>query len=357
MRMLLRAVVILSLLAGTAAWADQVTLTNGDRLTGRIVELDAETLRFQSELLGEVRIPRQAIASLASDQELAVTLPDGQVAVGTVAAQDNQAEVRTDAEKSTIAFDDMKAARTPANQAKYERWLHPRWFENWQLGLNSAFSARGGGGTVRLSLGVDLARITRHDEFTFFLHSLQEKEKKGSVVNDDKILAGALYAHDITPRWYYFGATDIDRDALQHLNLRWTLGGGLGWRVKETDRLHFDLIGGGGIDSEYFQDRTVRRSGEALFGEDLQWQIAPRMYLQERWILYPNLSRRGEYRTQLSVTLETKLNNWLSWQFTFSNHFLSDPPPETDKNDLLITSGLRVTLGRREEGRIKLRPR
>jgi len=173
----------------------------------------------------------------------------------------------------------------------------------------------------------------------------------------DKILAGALYAHDITPRWYYFGATDIDRDALQHLNLRWTLGGGLGWRVKETDRLHFDLIGGGGIDSEYFQDRTVRRSGEALFGEDLQWQIAPRMYLQERWILYPNLSRRGEYRTQLSVTLETKLNNWLSWQFTFSNHFLSDPPPETDKNDLLITSGLRVTLGRREEGRIKLRPR
>jgi hypothetical protein len=347
----------LSLLAGTTAWADQVTLTNGDRLTGRIVELDAETLRFQTELMGEVRIPRQAIASLASDQELAVTLPDGQVTVGTVAAQDNQAEVRTDAEKSTIALDDMKAVRTPENQAKYERWLHPRWFENWQLGLNTALSARGGGGTVRLSLGLELERITRDDELTVLLHSLRETEKKGSVVNDNKTFLAVLYAHDITPRWYYLGSTYLDRDALQNLALRWELGGGLGWRARESDRLHFDLVGGGGIDSEHFQDRSVRRSGEAFFGQDLEWQIAPRMYLHERWMVYPNLSRGGEYRTRLSATLETKLNNWLSWQLTLSNHYLSDPPPETDKNDLLITSGLRVTLGRREEGRIKLRPR
>ena len=196
--------------------ADQVILTNGDRLTGTILELDAENLRQKTEMLGVVTIPRQAIASLSSDRRLAVTLPDGRVITATVTPRDGQVDLQAEAGHLTVPLQDIQAVRTPENQAKYERRLHPRWFENWQVGLNSAFSARGGGGTTRLSLGIDAARITRHDEFTFFLQSLLEKEQKGAVVNDDKTLAGAIYTHDITERLYYFGAVGFDRDALQH---------------------------------------------------------------------------------------------------------------------------------------------
>jgi hypothetical protein len=40
------------------------------------------------------------------------------------------------------------------------------------------------------------------------------------------------------------------------------------------------------------------------------------------------------------------LKNWLSWQITFSDRFLSDPLPGLKNNDLLLSTGVRLTFGR-----------
>jgi len=343
-------VVLVGLLQGSLAWADQVTLTNGDRLTGRIVELNAENLRLQTELFGEVSIPRRAVASLSSDQALAVTLPDDHVVVGTVASRDGQVVVRNEQGEASVGLADLRALRTPEAQADYERSIYPRWYQNWQTGVNIAFSSRGRGGTTRLATGIDAARRTSNDEFSFFYKSLQEVEKSGAVVNDDKVRAGALYARKLSRHLYYFAMADFDYDALQHLSLRSVLGSGVGWRLKETHRVSFDVLGGGAFNQEYFQNEPARRSAEALVGEELRWRIAPRTYFEERALLFPNVSRPGEYRVLFTTALETRINSWLSWYLDFTNHRLSDPPPDTKKNDMLLTTGLRLSFGRDRQG-------
>jgi len=40
------------------------------------------------------------------------------------------------------------------------------------------------------------------------------------------------------------------------------------------------------------------------------------------------------------------LKNWLSWQITFSDRFLSDPLPGLKQNDLLLSTAVRLTFGR-----------
>ena len=62
---------------------------------------------------------------------------------------------------------------------------------------------------------------------------------------------------------------------------------------------------------------------------------------------------RGSYRYQFDTSAATKLKNWLSWQITFSDRFLSDPLPGLKQNDLLLSTGVRLTFGRGafEEGR------
>jgi len=40
------------------------------------------------------------------------------------------------------------------------------------------------------------------------------------------------------------------------------------------------------------------------------------------------------------------LKNWRSWQITFSDRFLSDPLPGLKKNDLFLSTGVRLTFGR-----------
>lgn len=45
--------------------ADQLEMLNGDRLSGRVLSVTAETVVLQSEVLGKVNVPRQKIAIVA----------------------------------------------------------------------------------------------------------------------------------------------------------------------------------------------------------------------------------------------------------------------------------------------------
>src|SRR5262245_28286127 len=79
--------VMLSLyLCVVAVRADQVTLKNGDRLTGTIVKTDdeAKTLLIKTELEGEVKVDWDGVTSIVSSQPLHLTLSDGRVLTGTV---------------------------------------------------------------------------------------------------------------------------------------------------------------------------------------------------------------------------------------------------------------------------------
>src|SRR5271169_4757484 len=53
----LRACALFMLLIACTAWADQVTLKNGDRVTGSIVKKDGNNLTVKSDLMGVVTIP------------------------------------------------------------------------------------------------------------------------------------------------------------------------------------------------------------------------------------------------------------------------------------------------------------
>ena len=64
--------------------ADQVTLKNGDQLTGAIVKSDAKTLLIKTEFAGEVTVQWDAVSAMVSSQPLHLALKDGQTIVGTV---------------------------------------------------------------------------------------------------------------------------------------------------------------------------------------------------------------------------------------------------------------------------------
>ena len=50
-----------------ASWlrADQVEMQNGDRYSGRILSVSADTVALESEVLGKIIVPRKKVASLA----------------------------------------------------------------------------------------------------------------------------------------------------------------------------------------------------------------------------------------------------------------------------------------------------
>ena len=94
---------------------------------------------------------------------------------------------------------------------------------------------------------------------------------------------------------------------------------------------------------------VTQNSAEAVIGEEYDSHLSKRSMLTERFSLFPNLSHTGDYRFQFDTTFSTnstKLKTWLSWQVTFSDRYISYPPPGLKGNDLLLSTGLRVNWGK-----------
>jgi sRNA-binding regulator protein Hfq len=77
---------ILALLciSAPAARADQVTLKNGDRLTGTIVRSDGKSLLLKTDAAGDLTLKWDAVSAIVSSQPLNVQLNNGQTLSGNV---------------------------------------------------------------------------------------------------------------------------------------------------------------------------------------------------------------------------------------------------------------------------------
>ena len=77
MRRSVLSLLVLFLLA-SATFADQVTLKNGDRLSGNIVSGDGKTLLLKTDFAGDVTIQWDAITGIEKDAPFFEEVPRGE---------------------------------------------------------------------------------------------------------------------------------------------------------------------------------------------------------------------------------------------------------------------------------------
>jgi len=336
-----------------AAYADQVTLKNGDRLTGSVVKSDAKALTLKSEFAGTVAIDWNAIETITSAAPLYLTLKSGQVLLGPVETANGAIQVKTaDAGTVTTAKAQVETIRSKeeqeAFQASVERLTNPRLLDLWTGFVETGLSmSRGNSDTTTFNLGMNAARATKRDKISVNFTSLYSKNVINGVSDlaADAIRGGIRYDLNVSKRIFGFGFTTEEYDKFQHLDLRAVFGGGFGDHLIKRDTTTFDVFGGGSLNKEFYTTLT-RSSGEALVGEEFLHKLGKSTILNERLSFYPNMSQTGEYRMTFLGSAVTAINKWLSFHVTFSDVYVSNPPPQTKKNDALLSTGLRVTFAR-----------
>jgi hypothetical protein len=365
-RMLISAILSQSLLS-LPVFADQLTLKNGDRLSGSIVKSDddAKTLLIKTDLAGDVTVRWDAITAIVSSQPLHIMLSDGRVIVGRVSTTDGILEIATDGGTVPAAHDAVKAIRDNATQAEIDRLQHPRLRDYWSglfdLGLSLT---EGNSSTTALTIAGKASRVVPKNKLTLYYTEVYSRDSNQSpaLTTANAIHGGVRDEFNLNPRIYAFAFTDFDEDALQHLDLRNVIGGGLGYHIINTKKTQFDVFGGASFNQEYFASYTIanpapppvllfepsqsRHSAEIVAGESLSTKLGPRTTVSEQLSFFPNLSSTGEYRVTFDANAVTKLKTWLGWQTTFSDRYISDPPFGLKGNDLLFSTGLRLTFGK-----------
>jgi putative salt-induced outer membrane protein len=353
MKGLTLAVAAIVLLA-PSMFADQITLKNGDRLTGDIVKSDEKALVIRSEFAGEVTVQWAAVDTISSTQTLHVGLKDGQTIVGTVVPNEGKVQLQTrDAGPILTTKDSILVIRSDKEQAAYDleldRLRHPHLTDYWGGFFDTGLSTtKGNSDTLSFVLGAKAVRAAPSDKITVYANSIFAKNSAtGASVTTAHAIAGGIRGDmNLKPRLYAFGFTDFEFDQFQKLDLRNVLGGGIGYHVVKTQHTVFDVFGGGAYDQAFYSTGVSLKSAEVLVGEELSYQISSRSSLSERFQFFPNLSSTGQYRTTFDSTVTTRINNWLNWQASFGDRYVSNPIPGIKKNDLLLTTGLRLTYGK-----------
>jgi sRNA-binding regulator protein Hfq len=106
--------------------ADQIVLTNGDRITGEILKSDDKELVIKSEFAGEVTVKWPAIQAITSTQPLHVSLNNGQTLVGPVKTTDDNFQVATTRQgEVTAPKNSVVRIRGEAEETSYQKSLHP----------------------------------------------------------------------------------------------------------------------------------------------------------------------------------------------------------------------------------------
>jgi putative salt-induced outer membrane protein YdiY len=348
------------LVCSSALLADQVTLKNGDRLTGTVVKSDGKTLVVHTDAAGDVTLKYDSIQDIKTDEELHVSLKGGKTAVGPVTTTDGKLEVATKTGGTVEASkDDVTLIRNDAEQQAYEKSLHPGLMHGWDGGTDVGFSiARGNSQTENLALAFNAVHPTLNDKITLYASSINTTNNlapAGSKTVANLVQGGLRYDRNLTQTLFWFGSADYMANALQFLDLRQVYTGGLGFHAINNSRTILDFLGGVNYTHETYSNGTLIAPGvfasygqtnrfvALTLGEELNQKLGKSSVLTQNLSFYPNLQQTGEYRFTFNLGTVTKLNKWFGWQNQFGDIYVSNPPTGAKNNDVIFTTGLNVS--------------
>jgi len=337
--------------------ADQITMKNGDRVTGAIVKKDAANLTIKTELFGVVTLPWDKVDNVKADTPVNVVLADGKTVKGTIV---------TDAGKLTVASGDggdVKAVVEPADvvtlrddaeQKAFERLLRPGLLQLWTGNALLGFAGtKGNAETQTFTVGAGASRISRKDTTKIYFNAIRASAFANTIASQtaQAVRGGLSYNRNFGKRMFVNTFNDYEYDRFQNLDLRVVLGGGLGFNVWKGDRGKLDVLGGLAWNREKFGPPGpavpfTRNSTEAYWGDDFAFKLNPRTSLFQNFRMFNNLSNGGEYRLNFDTGANTQLFKWLTWNVSLSSRYLSNPVIGRKNNDFLYTTGFGIAFAR-----------
>jgi putative salt-induced outer membrane protein YdiY len=341
------------LAAAPSLHADTVVLKNGDRLTGTVVKLDGGKLTFKTAYADAIVIAWDQVTSLTTSTALVLPTPKGDLSVTGIERSTAGLVVTTPSGASTLDPASVTVLRSPADQKAYEASLHPSWGHAWAGAANVSLAlTRGNSDTATFGAGVTAARTTRNDKTSLYANTIYATNGNSIPTTSANSTGGGIrYDHNLNPRTFAFGSGDFLSNALQDLDLRSIIGGGFGWHASKTPRQTFDVLGGIVWTHEDYSPTTTVPSTTNSFpaldlGEQYTRKIAAASQFTGQLNVYPDLSSLGQVQLTFNSGFSTKIGKMFNWVTTFGDNYTSFPPAGTLKNDVVLTTGLGVTLAR-----------
>ena len=286
-------------LCAQASFADDLTLNNGDKLTGKVVSLVGGKLIFKSSLAGSVTVDSKDIKSLTTDEAQTLYLNDGNPVTEKLG------------DKHTLA--DIQAINPPSPPPI-------KWHGAGALGLGTV---QGNINSNNFSLLASASRDAGDTLLAFdggWLISQQAKK-----TTDDTIFENGEYDFNRNRKLFGFFNESLRRDRIQRLNLRTILGAGLGYLwVKNPTTTFVTKVGLSWKNDQYSGSRNHSNFAGQL-GYNFDTHLGKSIHFFHDFTYLPSFSGGGDYYFITQAGLEQSLSNSVSLDLRYILDYTARP--------------------------------
>ncbi len=252
------------LLVAAPVLAAEVRLTNGDRLTGRLVKLDGEKLTLSTDYAGDIPVDRSRLSCISSDRDQTFRLSDNTVVRGRVdCLKDGTIRIRESAtgRARRLALAELQAVNPPPTL-------------RYSGSLTAGGSAATGNTNSRSLYGSGRLKV-RESKHRIILDASGQYAESDDTLTARNASGSAKYDYFLTEKLFAYGQTLLEQDRLQDLNLRATFGAGLGYQFFDTDRLGLYTEAGLSHVDENYENAENRSYASGRWSVSFDWQIVP----------------------------------------------------------------------------------
>ncbi len=233
------------LLAIEPVLADQVNLKNGDRLTGKFISMQEGKLIFDTSYAGKITIQWSEVINIITDTPVNVMLPDGSLLKGILTpVEKGKMQLQTEKIEEAVYLD-----LTNITSIYIKAPPAVKFNVRVNVGINVS---KGNTDTETYHFDGEAVARTKKNRYTVggaFNAEYTDKDKTA-----DNSLGYMKYDHFLTKKLYLNTNASFEKDRFKDLNLRTTIGLGLGYQFFETELTNLSTEAGLAYINEDFDE-------------------------------------------------------------------------------------------------------
>ena len=337
---------------------DVLVMRNGDRLTGTIKALYGGVLYFSLPyVIDTLSVDWTKVAKLESKQLFIVKTEDGSVYNGTLSSSEAAAgrpieiHVTEPTETTTEKKPETPTEKTVSLNSERITGVtqtSEKFFQRFTGGLGGGSIYSKGNESFQYSLS-GLIAYPRERWGTQLGVSSNLSANSGTSTSTRNQLT--FQGFHLLPKVNYFagGFDGFLQSAEQGISRQNTLGGGIGYYLKNNNHAKVSILGGIAWQSTSYTPTVSAIASQnlttALIDANVKLFKFDKTNLDFNLILLPALSDPGRIYTAVTAAYYIKITGNLSWNLTFYGNWDNKPPANLPGSDYGTTTGLSWTFG------------
>jgi len=345
-RFVLSSVVAL-VLAGSAEplAAAELRLSNGDRLTGTLIERSEGKLHFRSALLGDLVVD-ETVATLVEEGPQSVAASESEASAAELAQAQAGVEIEAGAEAVAPLVADVEAGESDGTaESSGGVQMPPRVTWSGQIEL-ALFSQTGRSKSQNSSVRLEASRVSKRNNYRLRSHYLYGKN--ADQVASDRVTADLRWRREIGPHFFTQSQTSYLRDRVAQIAFNAEQNVSLGYQVFKNER--HELNAGAGITGLY-RDVTGLSQSSLYLGEvfqDYGYKLNHRFTISEGLnVLYSTDGRvvgtsvdNSHYKVRFNSALQGKMTERIALVLRFEYEYDNSILIKEARTDQRITTSV-----------------